>query len=94
MSTNVNSIIVKTSRVLGGRPRINGTRVSVRTIAGLYKKGFSPEEIADQYEHLTLAQIYAALAYYHANQHEIEADITKEIAEYERLEKIHLQKSS
>jgi uncharacterized protein (DUF433 family) len=47
-------------------------------IAGWYKMGRSPEEIAAQYGHLSLAQVHAALAYYHANTEEIEADIAHE----------------
>lgn len=89
MDRNISSLIVFTSRVLGGRPRIDGTRVAVRTIAILYKQGLSPEEIADQYPQLNLAQVYAALTYYHANQSEIEADISAEQSEYERLAREH-----
>jgi len=91
MSADISSFIVCTPGVVGGRPRINGTRISVRTIAVWYKQGYSPEEIADQYEDLTLAQVYAALTYYHANQAEIEADIAAEDAEYERLVGEHRQ---
>jgi hypothetical protein len=40
----------------------------------------SPEEIALEYPHLTLAQIHAALAYYHVNRDEIETDIAAEQA--------------
>ena len=40
----------------------------------------SPEEIALEYPHLTLAQIHAALAYYHVNLDEIETDIAAEQA--------------
>jgi hypothetical protein len=35
------------------------------------------------------AQVYAALAYYHANREEIEADIAGEEVEIERLERKH-----
>lgn len=85
MNNGTQSTIVQTPGVLGGRPRIDGTRVAVRTITTLYKQGLSPEEIASQYRHLSLAQVYAALAYYQANQNEIEADIAAEQAEYDRL---------
>jgi hypothetical protein len=37
--------------------------------------------------HLSLAQIYAALTYYHANREEIEADIAAEEAEAQHLER-------
>jgi len=42
--------------------------------------GMTPEEIALEYPHLTLAQVHAALAYYHANRDEIEADAKQEEA--------------
>ncbi len=50
----------------------------MRRIVGWYKMGMTPEEIALEYPHLTLAQVHAALAYYHANRDEIEADISQE----------------
>lgn len=89
MDTNIGSLIVRTPRVLGGRPRIDGTRIAVRTVAILYKQGLSPEEIADQYPQLSLAQVYAALAYYHSTQAEIEEDIAAEQDEYEALAGAH-----
>ncbi len=53
------------------------------------RQGYSAEEIADQYGHLNLAQIYSALAWYHANRAETDADIFREEAEYERLAAEH-----
>lgn len=89
IDTNIGSLIARTPGVLGGRPRIDGTRIAVRTIASLYKQGLSPEEIADQYPQLSLAQVYGALTYYHATQAEIEADIAAEQEEYDRLAHDH-----
>ncbi len=57
----------------GVRPCIAGTGTSVKNIAGWCKSGVAPEEMLSKYPHLTLAQIYAALAYYHANREEIDA---------------------
>ncbi|GIX00141.1 MAG: hypothetical protein KatS3mg111_3473 [Pirellulaceae bacterium] len=54
-------------------------------LAVLYKRGLSPEEIAATYPHLTLGQIYAALAYYHANRVQIEAEQAADYTEYDRL---------
>ncbi len=85
MSKDIGAFIVRTPGTVGGRPRINGTRMPVQVIVGWYKKGYNAEEIAEQYDHMTLAQIYAALTYYHANQQEIDADITAEEALYDKL---------
>ena len=37
----------------------------------------SPEEMHEQYPHLSLAQIHAALAYYYEHQTEVDADIER-----------------
>ena len=86
-SVEIGTLIDRDSRIRGGRPKIAGTGLTVRRIVGWYKMGMSPEEIALEYPHLTLAQVHAALTYYHANQEEIEADIAQEeamTAQYER----------
>ncbi|MGK7877197.1 MAG: DUF433 domain-containing protein [Xenococcaceae cyanobacterium] len=83
--TDIGTIIVRTPETCGGRPRIAGMRVSVQAIAVLYKQGMSPEEIAEEFEFLNLAQIYAALAYYHANKEEIEIYLAEEKAEYDQF---------
>ena len=86
MSVQIGTLLVSTPDVCGGRLRIEGTRITVNQIVVWYKQGYSPEEIQNQYPHLTLAQVYAALAYYHANQEEVEADLMAEKSEAERLE--------
>jgi uncharacterized protein (DUF433 family) len=87
MSTvcDIGQLISRDPRIREGRPCIAGTGVSVRRIVGWYKLGVTPEEIADEFGHLSLAQVYAALAYYHANYEEIENDIQAEEQEAERL---------
>ena len=87
--TDIGAFITQTPGICGGRPRIAGTGVSVRRIVGWYKLGWSPEEIADRIGHISLAQVHAALAYYHANQEEMEAEMAAEEAEADRLEREH-----
>jgi uncharacterized protein (DUF433 family) len=65
--------IVQTDDVLGGEPRIEGTRVGVLDIYELVVGGGdSPADVADQLDR-SLAEIYAALAYYHENPEEMRA---------------------
>ena len=87
--TDIGALITQTAGVCGGRPRIAGTGVSVRRIVGWYKLGWSPEEVADRIGHISLAQVHAALAYYHANQPAMEAEMAAESAEEQRLEHAH-----
>jgi uncharacterized protein (DUF433 family) len=91
MSTaiDIGTLIVSTPETCGGRPRIAGTRISIAQIAVWNKQGLSVEEILEEIPYLNLAQVYAALSYYHANRNEIEADLAAELAEYQRLEAEH-----
>ena len=77
----IGSLIDRDPAIRGGRPKIAGTGLTVSRIAGWYKMGMTPEEIALEYPHLTLAQVHAALAYYHANRDGVEADLAQEGAE-------------
>jgi uncharacterized protein (DUF433 family) len=75
---DIGSFIIRTPEVRGGRPRIAGTGVAVRRIVQWYKLGLTPEEISHEIGHISLAQVHAALTYYHANRAEIEADLAAE----------------
>jgi uncharacterized protein (DUF433 family) len=91
--TDIGEMLVTQPDVKSGRPCIAGTGITVHRIVVWYKQGFTPEQIADEYEHLNLAQVYAALAYYHANQAAIESELAAEDAEIERLEQEHYKES-
>lgn len=71
---DIGTMITSSPEIRGGRPRVAGTGVTVMRIVGWYKLGFTPEEIARKID-LSLAQIYAALAYYHANRDAIDNDL-------------------
>lgn len=74
----IDSLIVKTADVLGGRPRIRDRRVPVHRIAGWWKLGLSVEEIAAKHSTLGPAEIHAALAYYHLHRAEIDGYLAEE----------------
>jgi len=83
-TSDIGTLIVATEGILGGRPRIANTRVSVQRIARWYKKGLNAEDIVECMGNVTLAQVYAALAYYHLNRDEIESYLTAEKLAYEQ----------
>ncbi len=87
--TDIGTLITQSPGICGGRLRIAGTGVSVRRIVGWYKLGWSPEEISRRIGHISLAQVHAALTYYHANKDAMEADIEAEEEEGDRLEREH-----
>ncbi len=47
--------------------------------------GWSPEEIARNHPHLSLAQVYSAFAYYHENREKLDAQIEREGQEADAL---------
>jgi len=71
--------IEATPGVLGGKPRLAGHRIRVMDIVVWHeKRGLSPDEIAELYPSITLADVHAALAYYFDHWEEIEADLQRE----------------
>ncbi len=69
-----------TPDVAGGKPRIAGHRITVQNIAIWYERmGRTADEIAAEYN-LTLAEVYAALAYYFDHRKEIERSIKEDEA--------------
>jgi uncharacterized protein (DUF433 family) len=68
--------IVSTPGTCGGRPRIDGHRITVEDVAIWHERmGMSPDEIVSAYPTITLSEVYAALSYYHENREWIDADI-------------------
>jgi uncharacterized protein (DUF433 family) len=68
--------IVSTPGICGGRPRIDGHRITVEDVAIWHERmGMSPDEIASAYPSITLSDVHAALAYYYENRERIDAEI-------------------
>ena len=55
--------IAISSEILGGKPHIRGTRLSVDFVIGLMADGWSEADILREYEGLSRADISACLAY-------------------------------
>lgn len=83
-TVNIGSLIVSTPDICNGCPRINQKRFSVAQIATLTKEGLNPEQIVDEYSFLNLAEVHAALAYYYANQKQIEQYLAEEEVKYQQ----------
>jgi len=81
------NLLSRSPEVCGGYMRIKGTRMTVHQIVTCYQQGWTPEKIADQYPHITLVQVHAALAYYHANREEIDRELEAEMVDFVRLKK-------
>jgi len=70
--------IVRVQGVCGGRPVIEGTRLSVKLIVGWTRMGMTPDEIAALYSDVSVVQIVSALVYYEDHPEEIEAEFAEE----------------
>jgi uncharacterized protein (DUF433 family) len=61
--------IVMTPGVVGGKPRIDGTRIRVHDVSLWYIDwGWPVWKILEEFPQLTAAQVHAALAFYHDNR--------------------------
>lgn len=81
MATVMQQHIVKIPGTCGGRACIAGHRVRVMDIVNWHeKRAYSPEEIVEMFPGITLADVFAALAYYFDHRAEIEADFKQEQA--------------
>lgn len=77
--------ITRDDDVLGGEPRLEGTRVGVRHVATRVIEGpQSPAHVADQLD-LSLAAVYEALSYYYANIDEMRASERENEEAFERV---------
>ena len=65
--------------------RITDSRVSLDSVVYDFLSGLSPESIADNYETLTLEQVFGAITHYLAHQSEVEAHLQRNRAKFEAL---------
>jgi uncharacterized protein (DUF433 family) len=87
MESVISEHIEITPDVCRGKPRIAGHRIKVQDIVIWHERmGLSPDEIVSQYAGITLADVYAALAYYHDHLQEIRQQIREDEAFYKELQ--------
>jgi len=51
------------ANVLVGKPVVKGTRIAVELIVDLLGRGYTVEQVLEQYDHLTPDDVRACLAY-------------------------------
>ena len=76
---DIGTMIVTRPGYAGGKPHVQGTGITVISIGFLAEDGNTAEQIiSDYYPQLNLAQVHAALAYFHVNRAEIDAILDEE----------------
>ena len=58
------------------------TRVSLDSIVHAFRRGESPETICQNFELLQLEEVYGAIAYYLANQEDVDAYLLRQEAKW------------
>jgi uncharacterized protein (DUF433 family) len=53
--------------------RVAGTQITLDSLIACYQQGETPEELALNFPPLQLADVYAAIGYYHRHRAEVEA---------------------
>ncbi|MGH9837199.1 MAG: DUF433 domain-containing protein [Blastocatellia bacterium] len=86
------------TKLESGGYRLTGSRVSLDSVAYDWNNGLSPESIVQNFQTLTLEQVYGAVAFYLAHRDEVDAAIQRnrekfdELREQWRLTHPHLAK--
>lgn len=80
-STNTVPLLADEAGVL----RVSGTRVSLDSVVYAFNEGATPEEIAQDFPSIELANIYSVIGYYLQNREEVEEYLARRKAQREEL---------
>jgi len=72
------------TRDQSGYISFTGHRIGLHHVLGLYKEGYSPEMLVEEFPTLPSAIINLAIAFYQANRADVDAYLAEEEAEYQR----------
>ena len=70
---------------IDGAYRITGSRISLDSVVYDFLSGLSPESITDNYDTLTLEQVYGAITYYLAHRTEVDVHLRRNHAKFDAL---------
>ncbi len=87
----VSTTKTKFTRTNAGVLRIEGTRVSLDSVILAFNQGATPEQIVQDYDSLTLGQVYAAISNYLQNRDEVDAYLAGRAVRREELRSEHNQ---
>ena len=66
--------------------RVSGTRVTLDSIVGAFAEGATPEEIAQQYSSVPLADVYCVIAHYLRHMAEVETYLRERMRDRELVQ--------
>jgi uncharacterized protein (DUF433 family) len=68
-----------------GTVRVTGTRVMLELVVRAHQRGMTPERIAERFDTLTLADVYAVVGYYLRHRAEVDEYLRRREAEADEL---------
>jgi uncharacterized protein (DUF433 family) len=71
--------IVQRPGVRSGHPVVEGTRIGVHDVVGLFLNGASVDEITREFPLLSRAQVYECLAYYEDHKAEMDTLVAEQM---------------
>ena len=75
--------ITAVEHVRSGRPIVEGTRIGVHDVVGLYINGATVDDITREFPLLSRAQVYECLAYYEDHKADIDLWVAEQMADGE-----------
>jgi len=85
MTVSVSTSEFRYNRTAAGVMRVGSTRVSLDSVIHAFKQGYSPEEIALDFDSLTLGDVYSTINYYLQHKSEIEQYLSERAEQNEQL---------
>jgi uncharacterized protein (DUF433 family) len=79
-----------TPGVCGGKPRVAGTRIRVQDIVIWYERmNLSADEIASKFPQVSIADVHAALTYYHDHRSKVDEQMRQGEALVEEIRRAY-----
>jgi uncharacterized protein (DUF433 family) len=78
--------IVAVEGVRSGRPIVEGTRIGVHDVVGLYVNGATVDDITRELPLLSRAQVFECLAYYEDHKADVDLLVAEQMADGEDTE--------
>ena len=87
MSLAFDPLVVPLKIDADGVARVGGTRVTLETLVGAFRRGATPEEIVQDYSSLRLADVYAVIAYYLRDRAAVDAYLLEQRQKSEAIQR-------
>ncbi len=85
MTVSISTSEFRYNLTAAGVMRVGSTRVSIDSVIHAFKQGYSPEEIALDFDSLTLGEVYSAINYYLQHKDEVEKYLAERSSQEEQL---------